>query len=100
MKLKIFSVFDTKAEAYLTPFFCPSTGVAIRSFEAAANDATHQFRLYAADFTLFELGTYEQSTAKFEILPAPMNLGSALTFRHSDATPDERQVAAFTQENN
>ena len=32
MPMKVFSVFDCKAEAYMVPMFMQSRGVAIRSF--------------------------------------------------------------------
>lgn len=80
MKLKIFTVFDQKAEAYIQPFFSQTTGTAKRSFETACNDTSHDFNRHAGDYTLFETGTFEQSTGKFDLLDVPINLGSALTF--------------------
>lgn len=80
MKLKIFTVFDSKAEAFLQPFFTSTTGLAIREFSTAVNQQDHQFNKYAGDYTLFELGSYEQDNAKFSILPTPINLGVAITF--------------------
>ncbi len=80
MKLEIFSVFDSKAEAYIQPFFSQTIGTALRDFEAAVNTETHQFSKYAADYTLFHLGDFEQATAKWTLKDAPVNLGNALTF--------------------
>lgn len=87
--LKVFAVFDAKAEAYLNPFFAGSTGIAIRMFESAAHKADHDFHRYAPDYTLFELGTWCQLTGKFEALPAQLNLGNALQFQGSAGSGDE-----------
>lgn len=35
-ELKLFSIYDTKALAYLPPFFLPQRGQAMRTFETAA----------------------------------------------------------------
>lgn len=80
MIIRMFSVFDSKAQAFLQPFFSNNSATAIRSFEAAANDETHDFNRWAADYTLFEIGEFHSE--KGEILPAVslINLGNALQF--------------------
>lgn len=82
MTQKIFTVYDSKAEAYLPPFYTQATGLALRSFEAAANKPDHDFCKYPADYTLFELGTFDEQTANFTFLPAMLNLGIALQFQN------------------
>ncbi len=79
MELLIFAIYDSKAEAHLTPFFFPTIGLALRSFTAAASEEGHDFKKFAADYTLFQLGTFNQSTGRIESLDAPVNLGNALT---------------------
>ena len=81
MKLKVFSIYDSKAEAYLQPIYALATGAALRSFEAAANDEGHDFHRFAGDYTLFEIGTFDQHSGLLEILKAPINLGTALQFK-------------------
>jgi len=80
MKLKAYTVYDSKAEAYLPPFFVQSRGLAIRSFTDAANSADHNFSRYASDFTLFELGEWDDSNSVFTPHPAPVSLGTAIEF--------------------
>lgn len=75
---KAFSVYDSKAEAFILPFYALTTGLAIRSFEEAANKEGHDFQKYAADYTLFEIGTYDTTTGLSENLTAHINLGTAL----------------------
>lgn len=78
--MKIFSIFDSKAEAFNTPFFSQSTGTAIRSFAQAANDEEHEFSIHGGDYTLFELGSFDQVTGRLTQLDTHLNLGLALTF--------------------
>lgn len=76
--MKIFSVFDSKAGAYLAPFFASTTGVGERLFAHSATSIDSQFFRYGGDFTLFELGEFDPNSAAFEIYAAPSNLGTAL----------------------
>lgn len=91
MKQKIFAVYDSKAEAFNTPIFAQSTGVAIRSFAQAANDQTHDFARYGGDFSLFELGEFDLASGHITMLKTHINLGLAITFVES--TPDPRQLS-------
>lgn len=63
MKLQIYTVYDAKAEAYLTPFFAATDAVAIRNFNAAANDEEHSFHRHAEDYSLFLIGGFDIETA-------------------------------------
>lgn len=81
MLVKIFSVFDTKGGAFLQPFYAMSKGHAIRSFTDSTNTEGHTFNKYPEDFILFELGDFDDSNAKFHILPEPLSIGLALEFK-------------------
>lgn len=84
MKLLAYSVYDEKAAAYLQPFFAPTRGLAIRSFADAVNDETHAFHKHLADYTLFEVGEFEQNLGTFAVMDHAINLGCALNFLHKD----------------
>lgn len=62
MIMKIFACRDTAVEAYLQPFFAPTSGSAIRSLTEAVNDPQHQFAKNTRDFSLWLLGDYDDST--------------------------------------
>ncbi len=74
MKQMIYSVFDSKAEAFMTPFFAPTRGVALRSFQEAASTAGHEFHKHASDYQLFELGAFEDQGAVIEAHASPVPL--------------------------
>lgn len=93
MLIKIFTVHDSKAEAFIQPFFAQTTGLATRSFEQAANETGHDFNRYAGDYSLFELGTFDQGNAQFNILPTPLNLGLAITYINCDTNAGIRETA-------
>lgn len=81
MKYRVYSVYDSKAEAYLPPMFLQARGVALRMFSAAIADEKHDFCKFAADYTLFELGEFNDSDACFTLHPSPVSLGNALEFK-------------------
>lgn len=81
MILKVFTVYDSKAQAYLQPFFMQSAGQAIRAWEDTSNNPETQFSRHPADFTLFEVGTYDDQVGRFENLNAPVALGTALQLK-------------------
>lgn len=69
MQLKAFTVFDMKTEAYLKPFFCLTSGEAIRTFSDAVNEAGTPFNRHAADYTLFEIGAFNDSLGQLDSCP-------------------------------
>ena len=80
MILKIYSIYDSKADAYQLPFFHQSTGSAKRSFQDLVNDGESAFARHPEDYTLFELGTWEDSKADFDMYAAPKSLGVAIDY--------------------
>ncbi len=80
MKLQVFSIFDSKAEAFIQPWYSQTVGTAIRSFEQAVNQSDHDFYKFSGDYTLFHLGDFDQAKGLFDMKATPVNLGLAVTF--------------------
>lgn len=80
MILKIYSVYDSKTDAYVAPMFFQTKGQALRTFAEVANDKNHQIGKYSEDFTLFEIGEFNDNNCKFTLYDAPYSLGLALEF--------------------
>jgi len=78
--MKAFSIYDIKAEAYLQPFFSPNKAVALRQFGQAANDENTDFHKHAADYTLFEIGEWDEITGILSSTDAKIPLGTAIEF--------------------
>lgn len=60
---KIFTIYDAKAKAYLPPFFMHQTGMASRAFINGAADPQSKFHMNPEDFSLHDIGTYDDETA-------------------------------------
>jgi len=76
MRLIMCAVRDRAADAYARPMFVPSVGIAIRSFSDEVNRVAEDnpMNKHSDDFDLFELGEYDDETAKFIILDVPKQL--------------------------
>ncbi len=79
-KLEIFTIFDSKAGAYLQPFFSINVETAKREFSAAVN-GEGTFAQFAEDYALFYLGDFDQPEAKFEISTTPIHICNAVTLK-------------------
>lgn len=59
MKTKMFSVFDTKAACFGTPFFMPKEAMAIRAFTDLVNDPKSTVGMHPEDFVLHSVGEFD-----------------------------------------
>nr|UXQ88084.1 MAG: nonstructural protein [Microvirus sp.] len=66
MKHEIFTVYDSKAEAYIAPFFLPMVGQAKRTFGECCNSSDHAFGRSPQDYTLFHLGNFDDANSKID----------------------------------
>lgn len=72
---RMFAVYDSKSEAFGMPMFQRSIAEAIRSFTDAAADSNTMLFKHPGDYTLFEIGEYNQITGVLDCLPTPRSLG-------------------------
>lgn len=79
--MRIYSIYDAKAECFMQPFYTLTAGQAERSFTEACNDPSTVFCKYPDDFTLFELGSFDDATGKFTLKETPKSIGLALHFK-------------------
>lgn len=86
--LKVFTVYDEKAEAYLTPFYLQKEGQAIRAISDCVNDVNHAFCRNASDYTLFCLGTFDEDTAEFKA--EKKSLGNLVEFKTQMEIPENQ----------
>lgn len=79
----MFTIYDDKAKAYLPPFFLPEVGQAIRTFADCVNDpkGEHAFSRHPADYTLFLVGEFDQSSGRMEVALALEALANGLELR-------------------
>jgi len=82
LRQSVFSIFDSKAEAYNLPFFSPSKPAAIRSFIDAINDESTTLSKHPEDYFLYYIGEFDALTGYLEAQPL-VSLGSGLEFKRS-----------------
>lgn len=75
--MKMYSIHDSKAEAYFTPIYFRTTGEALRAFESTCKDPESNLSRYPSDFTLVEIGAFDELTAKIETHAQPTILANA-----------------------
>lgn len=83
-KMKIYSIYDTKAEAYMQPWYARTKGEALRSFEQAVNDPQSQLSKHPSDFTLFELGEFDEQMGILTPNLSKYALGTAIEFKKQE----------------
>lgn len=65
MKYVVCSVFDSKVNAFSSPFCCKSRGEAIRSFTDACRDDSLPFKRHPTDYRLFILAEFDDQSGVF-----------------------------------
>lgn len=78
MLLRIYSVRDAKLEGFMQHQCFPTKGVAIRAFTEGVNTADSPFNKNPEDYALFEFGTFDDLSGKFELHPQPLHVINAI----------------------
>lgn len=84
MIYNVFSIYDEKADAFLPPFILPNVNMAKRVFADCVNSDTHQFGLNPSDYTLFELGHFDDANGQFTLQRSKQSHGNGVEFRSLD----------------
>ncbi len=96
MKHFIFTIYDSKAEAFLPPFFMHQKGMAIRAFTDSVNNEQSQISLHPADYNLFHIGEFDDNSAEITITTkTPM--GNGIEFVKSFAEHVDQQNLEFSE---
>lgn len=78
MELKAFSIRDSKAEIFNTPFFKNTLGEAERDFSTLCKDEKSNVFQYPEDYDLYYLGTYNNNTGCYKTLDTPQHMLKAV----------------------
>jgi len=87
--LKCFTIHDSKAGVYARPFFLQSAGVAMRIFGDMANDPNDPVGSHPEDYTLFEIASWDEDTARFTQDGALRSLANAIELKTEFAQPQQ-----------
>lgn len=76
MKLVIVAVKDRATDSFNRPFFVPSIGAAMRSFQDEVNRVAPDniMNQHPDDFDLYEFGTFDDSSGEFDLIHAPLQV--------------------------
>jgi len=78
--MKVFTLYDSAAEAYDPPHFIRSTGEAVRLFSNAVKDPQTKVAKHPDDYTLFEIGEFDELTGQISMYNAHKSLGVATEY--------------------
>ena len=92
----VFSVYDEKAEAFYPPFFLQTVGMALREIMDCVNDPKHKFGAHPADYTLFQLGVFDDSTGV--LVADKKSLGCCIEFKTQSELPLDNVIPLFNEE--
>jgi len=77
----VYSVYDHKACCFSNPFVAPNNNVALRSFHQASTDENSEISKYPNDYSLFNLGSFNDETGALTPLNPIENLVTASSFK-------------------
>lgn len=77
---KMFAVRDAKSAVFLMPQVYINEATAIRAFQDGCSEPKSAWAKHPEDFTLFLLGTYDESTGLLTPAVQPVSLACALDF--------------------
>ncbi len=84
---RVFTVYDNKAEMFMTPFFEITKGQAIRAFQDVTHNKDHAFNRHPDDYALFDLGTYDDNSGQFTNNKVPLLLLRTVNAVVEDGNP-------------
>jgi hypothetical protein len=84
MKLRVYSIYDEKAQAYLEPVYFNHVGEVVRMFTSVVNNPKSNISLYPEDYTLYQLGEYDNVAGVFNNLKAPLFVARATDLKKVD----------------
>lgn len=73
----LYLIWDSKSESYSIPFIHLARGDALREFTRAANSNDSKIGLNPEDFSLFEVGQFDERTGEFVIYEVKEHVANA-----------------------
>jgi len=100
MKHMMFVIYDSKADAYMQPWFLTTEPMAARVFSDLINDPESNAGRHPEDYTLFNIGNFNDQTAEIN-WNAPVTLGNGIQFIQNTGlseTTNDSQLTNRTDE--
>lgn len=80
--MRIFSLYDVKAQVYGTPFNAINQNVATRMCTEIVNDEASIYYKHPEDFALFEIGGFDEETGELSPM-IPYKITVMLALQHN-----------------
>lgn len=97
MLFTVFSIYDSAIATWLPPIYSRNKGEMLRNFSDAVQDTSSNLAKHPGDYSLFELGTFDDDKCVFSLLKAPVRLCIAIDFvkakEGAGVKPQERSEA-------
>ena len=88
MKLSIYTIHDSAAQAYLAPFFLHNDGLAIRAFQDNVNSTEeNNISKHPEQFAMFKIGEMDDQTGVITAPPSPKHITGGLEVKNP--TPED-----------
>lgn len=83
--LPLFSIYDSKANAFAPPFVAANNALAIRMFGQEARQASSNLAKFSEDYSLHHVGFFDESNGSLASVP-PTEISRARNF--TEAPPE------------
>ncbi len=91
MKHKMFVIYDSKANAFMQPWFLTQEGMAQRAFSDCVNDSDHNFGRHPEDYTLFNIGDFDDQNAKIQST-TPITMGNGIQYLKAELADEQHDL--------
>lgn len=95
--VRVYAVYDSKAQAFMQPFFAKNDGMACRLFQDSVRTPDSVLQAHPGDFTLFAIGAFDDSTGILHPEDTPKNLGLAQLYLAEANVPAGQSELSFTE---
>jgi hypothetical protein len=80
MLMSVFAIYDAGISTWMPPIFVRNKGEILRWFMDCVNDPQSKLSKYPSDYTLFEVGSWDDDKCKFDLLKTPVSIGIAIEY--------------------
>jgi len=84
--MKMFTIFDTKADIYSQPFYALTDHAAVRTFADAINTSDSPYNKHPEDYSLFSIADFDDRTGMVTTYPS-QHLGHAANLVTEEPIP-------------
>lgn len=78
MLLTVFAIYDSGISTWMPPIYARNKGEMLRQFMDACNDPGSKLAKHPQDYTLFEIGTFDDDKCIFNLHKTPVRLVMAI----------------------